>query len=173
VETEELIDLNKEVHGVGERMIGLTMAITAAFLATVTLMGHRLHTEEVVLQTKSADGWAYYQAKNNRYHMYANDAKLAELTGSKDAAPVVADWLKKSAEEHTQAEEVRHENERLDKETETAARRATFFDLGEICIEVGIVLCSISLLTRAALFWRASFVPTLLGIGVALFGFLR
>ena len=32
------------------------MAIGAALLAMVTLMGHRLHTEEVVLQTKSADG---------------------------------------------------------------------------------------------------------------------
>ena len=60
---------------------GLTMAIVAALLASVTLMGHRLHTEETVQQTKAADGWAFFQAKNNRSHMYAADAKLAELIG--------------------------------------------------------------------------------------------
>src|SRR5262245_22402270 len=170
MDSEELLEVSRESRGV-ERVIGVTMAIGAALLAMVTLMGHRLHTEEVVLQTKSADGWAYYQAKNGRYHMYANDAKLAELTGAKDAGAVSAEWMKKSEEERKEADEIRRENERLDKETEAAARRATFFDIGEICLEVGIVLCSISLLTRAALFWRASFVPSLVGVALAIFGF--
>lgn len=173
MESEELIELREEAGGVGQRAIGVTMAITAALLAAVTLMGHRLHTEEVVMQTKSADGWAYYQAKNNRFHMYANDAKLAELTGAKDAPTVVAEWSKKAEEERKQADEIRVENEKLEKETEATARRATFFDLGEISLEVGIVLCSIALLTKAALFWRASFVPMALGIAVAVFGLLR
>src|SRR5579872_4240984 len=125
VETEELIELKEEARGA--RGIGVTMAITAAILAVVTMMGHRLHTEEVVMQTKSADGWSYFQAKNNRYHMYANDAKLAELSGNAAAAAVVADWMKKSEEEHKQAGDVQKENEQLDRETEAAAKRATFF----------------------------------------------
>src|SRR5947208_8699518 len=124
MENQELAEIAEHVHRPSDRAIGLTMAVVAALLAVATLMGHRLHTEEVVLQTKAADGWAYYQAKNSRYHMYANDAKLAELTGSKDASAVAADWMKKSEEEHAQAEEIRKENERLDKETEAAARRA-------------------------------------------------
>src|SRR6266849_1497015 len=103
MESEELIEVSKEAGGPGERLIGITMAITAAFLATVTLMGHRLHTEEVVMQTKSADGWAFYQAKNNRYHMYATDAKLAELMGPQGAA-LAASWSQKAEEEKQQAE---------------------------------------------------------------------
>src|SRR5438552_2132760 len=97
METEELMELREQARG--ERGVGITMAIAAAFLAMVTLMGHRLHTDEVVMQTKSADGWAYYQAKNNRSHMYENDAKLAQLTGSPAAAAIVADWTKKAQEE--------------------------------------------------------------------------
>jgi hypothetical protein len=170
METEDLIELGKDAGHVGDRVIGVTMAITAAFLAVVTLMGHRLHTEEVVLQTKSADGWAYYQAKNNRSHMYGTDAKLAQLIGTPAAAPLVAEWTKKSTEERQQAEDVRVENEKLDHETEAAARRATYFDLAEICLEVGIVLSSISLLTKAALFWRLGFVPILIGLAIAGFG---
>ena len=76
-----------------QRNIGLTMAIFAACLAVVTLMGHRLHTEEVVLQTQTADGWAYYQAKNTRSQMYAADAKLAGLAGRQ--AALVADNIMK------------------------------------------------------------------------------
>src|SRR5260370_38467159 len=85
-----------------ERKVGLTMAIVAAFLATATLLGHRLHTEEVVLQTRAADGWAYYQAKNTRYHMYATDAKLADLLGPQGAT-VARAWKKKHGEERRQA----------------------------------------------------------------------
>src|SRR5713101_210682 len=96
MESEELIEISKEAGGVGDHLIGVTMAITAALLAMVTLMGHRLHTEEVVMQTKSADGWAYYQAKNNRSHMYSNDATLAELTGAPGAPAIAAAWKKKS-----------------------------------------------------------------------------
>src|SRR6266852_1134789 len=144
--TRELVEIGEQAHGKSGRTIGLTMAIMAAFLAVVTLMGHRLHTEEVVAQTKSADGWAYYQAKNNRYHMYAADAKLAELMGPQGAA-LAASWSQKAEEEKQQAEEIRQANERLDEETVAAARRATFFDAAEICFEVAIVLCSIALLT--------------------------
>jgi len=70
--------------------IGLTMAIVAALLASVDAHGHRLHTEETVQQTKSADG-GVFQAKNNRSHMYATDAKLAELIGPQGAS-VAKEW---------------------------------------------------------------------------------
>ena len=66
MEVSELAEMGEKAHGKTERTIGLTMAVIAAFLASVTLMGHRLHTEETVEQTKAADGWAFYQAKNIR-----------------------------------------------------------------------------------------------------------
>jgi hypothetical protein len=58
VETEELIEIAEKSRHEAQRGIGITMAIFAACLALVTLMGHRLHTEEVVLQTRLADQWA-------------------------------------------------------------------------------------------------------------------
>ena len=172
METQELVEVSREAHGRTQRLIGMTMAIVAALLATVTLMGHRLHTEEIVLQTKSADGWAYYQAKNGRYHMYTVDAKIAQLIGAQGAA-AAADWAKKGQEEKQQAEDIRKANEKLDEETQAAARRATFFDAAEICLEMAIVLCSIALLTGTLLFWRISFVGTALGLAIAAVGFFR
>jgi hypothetical protein len=172
METNELIEVGEKANSSRNRRIGVTMAIVAAMLAVVTLMGHRLHTEEVILQTKATDGWAYYQAKNGRYHMYANDATLAELAGP--AGRTIAEgWKKKGEEERSQAEDIRKANERLEEETQAAAREATFFDGAEICLEVAIVLCSISLLTGTLLFWRLSFVGTTIGLAIAAFGLLK
>ena len=53
MEPEELAEVSEHAHGKAQRTIGLTMAVIAALLATVTLMGHRLHTEETVQQTKA------------------------------------------------------------------------------------------------------------------------
>jgi len=172
METEELVEVSHEAHGRKQRTVGVTMATIAALLAAVTLMGHRLHTEEVVVQTAAADSWAYFQAKNGRYHMYAADAELARLIGPQGAA-LAETWGKKATEEKEQAEEIRKASEHLEAVTKETARRATFFDLAEICLSVAIVLCSISLLTETMLYWRVSFAGTAAGIAIALFGLLR
>src|ERR1039457_6507029 len=57
--------------------VSLTMAVLAVLVATVSLLGHRTHTEEIILQNKVTDQWAYYQAKNIRRH---NDEMFADLT---------------------------------------------------------------------------------------------
>ena len=172
MEVQELSDVTEHAHGETGRTVGLTMAVVAALLASVTLMGHRLHTEETVQQTKAADGWAFFQAKNNRSHMYAADAKLAELIGPHGAS-VAKEWRLKAEEEKREADGVRVENEKLDEETHAIARRATFFDASEICLEIAIVLCSIALLTGSPIFWKISFAGTASGMVVAVIGFLR
>jgi hypothetical protein len=172
MEAEELSELTEHAHGASGRVIGLTMAVVAALLASVTLMGHRLHTEETVQQTKAADGWAFFQAKNNRSQMYATDATLAELIGPQGAA-VGKEWRRKAEEEKREADQVKLENDKLDEETHEIARRAAFFDAAEICLEIAIVLCSVALLTGNLIFWRVSFAGTVLGVVVAAIGLLR
>jgi hypothetical protein len=173
METHELMEAAEKARSHVERRIGVTMAAVAALLAVVTLMGHRLHTEEVLLQTKATDGWAFYQAKNGRFHMYSTDAALAELTASDRARALAADWKKKAEDERSQAEDIRKANEHLEEETQAAARAANFFDAAEICLEVAIVLCSVALLTGRAAYWQLSFLPAAIGAGIALLGYFR
>ncbi len=172
MEPDELTELAEKARGKRERTIGLTMAVTAALLASATLMGHRLHTEETVQQTKLADAWAYYQAKNNRYHMYLADAKLAELFGPSGAS-LGKEWRRKAEQEQAEADAARRDAEKLDEEARAIARRATFFDASEISLEVAIVLCSVALLTGGLAFWRISFLPAAAGVAVAAIGLLR
>ena len=68
--------------------VTLTMAILAVLVAVVTLVGHRAHTEEVVLQAKSSDQWAFYQAKNIRRHTDELFTDLTSVQATPDAAAV-------------------------------------------------------------------------------------
>ncbi len=169
MDSAELMELKERTDRSGDRRIGVTMAVFAAGLAMVTLMGHRLHTEEVVLQTKVADGWAYYQAKNTRSQMYSADARLAELQGASGAALARA-WIEKAGQEREQADEIRKSTDDLDRDTRLAARRASFFDAAEVFLEIAIVLCSISLLTGTNRFWQVSFIGAALGSVMAALG---
>jgi len=60
----------------------------------------------------------------------------------------------------------------IDRETELVTRRADRFDSSELFLEVSIVLCSISLLAETRLYWRLSFITTVTGIAIAIYGAL-
>src|SRR5450759_4275629 len=65
--------------------VSLTMAILAVMVATVSRLGHRAHTEEILLQTRATDQWAYYQAKNiRRNNLEALDDVLTALENTKE-----------------------------------------------------------------------------------------
>jgi hypothetical protein len=169
MDTHELLESSEHAHHAGNRQIGVTMAIFAAALALITMMGHRLHTEEVVMQTQVADGWAFFQAKNSRSQMYAADAKLAELQGAAGAETAKA-WVEKAASERKEADEIRHSTEELDRETKLAAQRATRFDEAEVFLEIAIVLCSVALLTGSRGFWFVSFAGALVAVVLTALG---
>ena len=169
MESDELLEASEQALSANQRYIGVSMAIFAACLALVTLMGHRLHTDEVVLQTQTADGWAYYQAKNTRSQMYAADARLAELQGAAGAG-LSRTWNAKAGQEKEQADQIRVDTEALDRSTERTARRANFFDASEVFLEISIVLCSIALLTRNGRFWQVSFIGAAIAMAATIMG---
>ncbi len=165
---EELKEGAEHAHNSVQKRISLTMAIVAILLATATLLSHRAHTEEVVLQTKVNDQWGFYQAKNIRSHMYEADAKLARLAA--DGKELANDFSKDSEKQKKDAEEIRKEAEDLDKETKVIERRANYYDTAELFLEISIVLCSIALLGETKALWHLSLVTTLVGVAVAIYG---
>ena len=60
----------------------------------------------------------------------------------------------------------------MEQETEVITRRADHYDSAELFLEVSIVLCSIALLAENRLYWKLSFVSTVLGIASATYGLL-
>ena len=166
MDPQELQEITEHAERRKEKAIGLTTAIFAVLLAITTMLGHRDHTAEVLWQTRAADQWSYYQAKNIRRHMYAADLQLAGLQGR--AGEAAGDRFRALAT-HEQAglKGVRAKAEKFEAASAQSEHRADRFDLAEIFFELSVVLCSIALLAESRLYWRFSFISGLLGIIIA------
>jgi uncharacterized protein DUF4337 len=153
--------------------VSLTMAVVAVCVAIVSLLGHRAHTEEVVLQAKASDQWAYYQAKNIRQHEDELFSDLSAVVASKDAEGMGKFREKVSQEgeryKHDKAE-IKNEADKLVNEVGMERRRADRYDLAEVFLEIGLVITSITLLSGKRIFWHVGMVLTVVGIVVAVMG---
>lgn len=168
---EELKEVAERAHRKEEKRIGLTMAVVAAFLALTTMLGHRSHTEETILETRVADQWAFYQAKNIRSHLYAADAEIAALLG-KPGTTVAAKFRQSAQTQKSDADKISETAKELETEVTAVSRSATLFDLGEICLEVAIVLCSVSLLAETPVYWKLSFLGSIAGVALLALGLI-
>src|SRR5208283_2497364 len=71
---EELHEHAEHAKEPFDKKVALTMAVIAALLAIVSVMGHILSTEEVLSQQRASDQWAFYQAKDIRRY----DSEIAQ-----------------------------------------------------------------------------------------------
>jgi hypothetical protein len=179
---EEIKEGAEHAHHKGEKNIGLTMAIVAVLLAIATLLGHRAHTEEVVLQGDRNTQWVNFDTKRMQRIVHEDFAALsAALPGGQEKA---AEFKEKArleregepakggqpAREGT--DKIREHAQEIDAEMKLTQQRANFYDSGELFLEISIVLCSIALLAEMRLFWQLSFITTLIGVAVVLWGVL-
>src|SRR5438552_19176007 len=87
--------------------VSITISILAVLVAAVTLLGHRAHTEELLLQAKAIDQWAYYQAKNIRLRELQSFADLLGVVANqdKDKAAEIREKNAKEVERYGAAKE--------------------------------------------------------------------
>jgi len=71
-----------------------------------------------------------------------------------------------------EAEELGHEADEDQEHSHHQHEMATWFDSGELGMELALVLCSVAVLTKARSFWLTGIVFGALGMAVGLFGFL-
>jgi hypothetical protein len=186
--SEELTELHEHAEHAREHPdlapVSLTMAVLAVLVATVSLLGHRTHTEEIILkneeillQNKVTDQWAFYQAKNIRRH---NDELFADLTSviaTKNAEGAAklqekyqgeADRYKGEQKElDAKARELENEGELIRHEGELTRRKADRFDLSEVFLEIALVITSITLLSGRRIFWHLGLFMATAGVLVA------
>lgn len=176
----EGIELPEAHHGEDHPLVlpvSITVSIMAVLLATVSLMSHRAHTESLRYETRAASRWTQYQAKSIRLH---------EAHGFSDVISIVAPLNKEVGDklqqkyayevEHYESdkEDVATEAKKLEDERDSAARGADRFDGGAELLAIGLVICSITLLTKRKAFWFGGMLIGAAGLVLALTGlFIR
>ena len=176
---EEIQEIHEQAehvqHDPSLAPVTLTMAILAVLVAAAGLLGHRAHTEEILLQNKATDQWAYFQAKNIRRHTYELFLDLLSISDAKDSERAQKMREKYSGEIKRYNEEqkdIEAEAKKLEDDTGRERRKADRFDLGEVCLEASLVMASITLLTKRRIFWGVGLAGGLLGVSVTLAGIL-
>src|SRR5438132_10282455 len=77
------------------------------------------------------------------------------------------------AERYTKEQaEIEEQAKDLERESAGEQRRANRFDLGEVFLEIGLVITSLALLSRKRVFWVLGLVSGVAGLAVAATGFL-
>jgi hypothetical protein len=170
MEPTEMQEFSQQLHEANEKgeesltRISLAISILAVLVAMVTVLGHRSHTEAILMQSRVADQWNLYQAKKIRMDSLSVTVDLLPLQNFANPAGATAKlqeykahiqkWKGDLAEEQQKAHEYEHE-------VHLAERRAGHYDLGEALLQIAVVLSSITLFTR-----RRSYFFLGIGIGV-------
>jgi len=175
----EGIELLEHHHDHGDNPlvlpVSVTISILAVLVAVVTLLGHRAHTEELSRETQAASRWTQYQAKSIRQHEAENTSDIVNLVTSldKEKGEALRRKYEKQLEHYaSDREDVSQQAKELEAERDLAARKADRFDAGEALLEIGLVICSITLLAKKKAFWFGGMAIGAAGIVIAVTGLL-
>jgi Domain of unknown function (DUF4337) len=172
--TEQMEHAEHAQHAENKR-IALLIAVLALFLSFSETLGKSAQTEAIDANVRSADTWAFFQAKDIRKTTLltaADQTKLLSVNLNDDAKAAIDKQIeawrataaryesdpktgtgRKELGEKAEKEEARHE---------LAMARYHHYELGSAAFQVGIVLASATVITGiTALAWLAG----LLGIG--------
>ena len=147
-------------HSTFDRKVAVTVAIIAAVLAGVAMLGHRKHNDTLIhktvkgqLEVKESNTWAQYQSKRLRQQMDILQIQtLTRLPREKgpDADPdvsrlkaEVARYETELADLKKQAEGVQAEVKKADAEANHTHHQADWLDYAHLAVELGLVVCSL------------------------------
>jgi hypothetical protein len=173
----------------------VTLLSHRAHTETLRLQGeaNRLKSEANIFHTRASDQWSYFQANNIRNHAYQAYLELlpvwAKAPGTEtQRKKLEQDWTEK-VKQYTetklpkmqreaeslveQAKETQENAEHRLNESEQVHHRADRYDLGELAVEIALVLCAISLLTKNWRFWYAGMAICAVGAVIALTGYFE
>jgi hypothetical protein len=161
MEADEMGEFAKQMREAGEAdeaksrssmmRVSLLISVLAVLVAMVTVMGHREHTEAVLMQARAADQWNEYQARKMRVQQVGLAQDMLSLQPNSNQAAVTAKLAAYKAELGKWQAELTPDAEKaqeFEAEVAIAEQKAAHYDLGEALLEIAVVLASITLLTR-------------------------
>jgi hypothetical protein len=160
-----------------EKRVAVTIAILAVVLAIVGNKGDNAKTDAIIKTNEGANQWAYYQAKGIKGSIASAEQELLTLlapsqNGSGEIAKN-AERLKLDGERYkTEQVEIKAHAEEAQKDADRGSKINDRCDLGSLALQIAIVIASVSILAHSRLFWIASVVLGVVGIGIGVTAFL-
>lgn len=170
MEPTEVHEFSKQMEEARETgdltRIALAISILAVMVALVTVLGHGPQVEALLMQSRANDQWSEYQAKKIRQDnlMVVVDQMMLQAAPTAATRAKIAEykahiekWTSDLAESQAKAREDEAEVRRAEK-------RAGRYDLSEALLQIGVVLSSVTLLTRKKSFFLFGLVLGVAGV---------
>jgi hypothetical protein len=177
-------------HDTFNTRVTISIAIIAAMLAGVSILGHKAHNlvllkqlEASMVKSEGFNKWAQFQAYNVRSHLYqiaVDEATFAAATpgAEKGMEKSVARWkgqvdkyeTKSMPEAKAEAQEFDNRAAALSESAILWHHKAERLDLGDLGLQLGVVLASLAILTKRRAFWFLGIACAVIGLGVAMTG---
>jgi len=154
-----------------DKLVAGTMAGVAAMLAIVSVFGQHFNTEKLLDQQKASDQWSFYQAKNIRRYMAASTVDL--MKQAKAEPNVIEKYAKDSDKYEKDMAAISEKAKEFEKSSEEAGERAERFHMGEVFLEIGIVLSSLAILTKIKAFFAGGAIASGVGIVMAALAYFK
>lgn len=166
-EIEEHIHHAKEPF---DKIVAGSMAIIAALLAVVSVLGQHFNTATLLAQQRASDQWAFFQAQRIRgYSAQISQDVLSQLKAPAEASGKYANDVTKYAK---QTAAIQEQAKDFEKERDMAEDKAVRFHTGEVFLEVAIVLASLAILTKRKAVYVGGVICAVFGVVYAATGFL-
>jgi hypothetical protein len=163
---EELEDHARDAREPFDKKVAATMAIIAALLAVVSVLGQILIAKELLNQQKASDQWAYSQAKDIRH--YVASVAADTLRAGKGDQALINKYVGDDKRYKNDTTNIQEKARELEEASERAGRHAFRMHLGEVFLEVAIVLSSLAILSKRSFFWLVGIASAAAGSVIAL-----
>jgi hypothetical protein len=178
MEANEVSELKEQAEKGGEstlRPVAFTMSVLAVLVAVTTVLGHRAETRAVLKRAEASDVWNEYQAKKNRAYdtVLMTDLLGVVTVADKDGAAKMAKGY--ASHQDKWADDLKDEQKEalgLEGDVKLAEDKAKFFDLAETLLEIGLVVSSVTLLTRSRIYWYLGIGASAVGVASVVWGLL-
>jgi len=153
-------------------LVAFTTAVMAVLAAITTLYVGKFSSRTILLQAQESDQWNYYQAKSIKSHNFKLQKELLELellTQKNNITKEAAAGFEKAIAGHEdnlkrydkEKNEIKAKAEDMARSKETAQKRVGVFGFALIFLQIGIMLSSISVISKKRSLW-------FIGLGMAI-----
>jgi hypothetical protein len=170
------LEIHHEVEGADPfgKKIGVLASVLAVLLGVVTIVSHRAHTDAVLFKSDANDKWSFYQAKRIKFHSLELGVDLlTAMSARTQPADLTLERYEKEKKRYTRESDAAQEDARkMDEKAAHVEDQALRYDFGEGLIEIGLVLTSLYFIARSKLFPAVGIISAVIGIGMAVSGFV-
>lgn len=157
-------------------------ALIASFLAVLASVGSLLSghaaNEAILKQAEASNQWSFYQAKSTKSHIFESNQEvlggIAMLANVQDREKLLKDASHAKdqvAKYEREKAEIQAEATSLEKISTKSFAKHENFSLAVACFQIGIVLSSMSILSRIRLLQGLSLLVGVIGIVFIAVGF--